>query len=77
MTWQTEQDLKCSGCGKRRDESFDPDGPDYDAVLLLCRACEARDKASARIRDGGHAEGMHIGLEETPASERILDTDLL
>lgn len=76
MTWQTEQDLKCSGCGKRRDESFNPDGPDYDATPLVCRACEARDKAAAHMRDGDNTAGIYIAIEETPADQRILASDL-
>lgn len=76
MVWVAEQELKCAGCGKRRDESFDPDGPDYDATALICRACEARDKAAERMREGGGAHGVYLALEETPASERITSDDL-
>lgn len=46
LEWQTEQALKCSGCGRPTDETMAKGADDnYDAELLVCHACAAGDRA--------------------------------
>lgn len=59
LEWQRWQDQVCSGCGNPRDECMDPDGPQYAAKPLRCRACEARDAAA---REFAEAKGDNAGL---------------
>ena len=48
LEWQAEQDAKCPGCGRPRDETMasEDEGPQYEALSMKCRACEARDIAA-------------------------------
>lgn len=48
LVWQEIQDDRCDGCGHSRSETMSPDGPDYVATPLRCRACETRE-AFARM----------------------------
>lgn len=43
MEWDEYRESLCIGCSHPRHESFDPDGPRYEAKALRCRACQARD----------------------------------
>jgi hypothetical protein len=49
--WQAWEDSLCSGCSQPRDESMDPDGPDYRAQPVRCAACETAAAAEKRFRD--------------------------
>lgn len=40
LEWLTRQKLQCPGCGRPKDESFDPEMEDqYDVTELQCHAC--------------------------------------
>lgn len=62
LAWAEAQADLCPGCGRPRDECFDPDGPDYQATLLRCRACEERDKKFTAF--DGDREGLYAVLKE-------------
>lgn len=48
LVWQEAQDDLCGGCGQPRSESMAPNGPDYEAHVLRCRACEARESVATQ-----------------------------
>ena len=53
------EDDTCGGCGQPRAESYDPDGPEYEAMDNLCRGCATLQDA----RDGPSQEkGIHWHL---------------
>jgi hypothetical protein len=56
LEWHARQKLQCPGCGRPRDESFDPSMEDhYDVTVLRCHACSYRDTmAYNRAQNGGH-----------------------
>lgn len=51
LQWMAEQNRKCSGCGNPLDECMSEDGPEYEAELLRCYACAARDDRSAKLSE--------------------------
>lgn len=52
LEWQTEQALKCSGCGGPTDETMAVGADDnYEAELLVCHKCAAGDRAERAYRD--------------------------
>lgn len=65
LVWQEAQDDACSGCGHPRSETMDPKGPDYEAVPLRCRACEAREAKAAGMQQAeGSLHGMKFAVTE-------------
>lgn len=65
LAWQEAQDEMCQ-CGHPRSETMDPNGPDYHATALRCRACETRDALMSRWRRDEHADlaGVVFGVTE-------------
>ena len=62
IAWQQDQENRCPGCGRPRDECFADDGPDYRATALVCWAC--REKVSAaRKFTGDEAAGVYVVVE--------------
>ena len=58
-------DDRCE-CGQSRSESFDPNGPDYQATPLRCRACEAREAMESQWKRDDHADlhGIKFAVTE-------------
>lgn len=57
LEWQTEDDMKCGGCGRPTDESMAPGRDDaYDAEILVCHACAAADRAEQAFRQQDHPD---------------------
>lgn len=57
LEWQTEQALKCSGCGRPTDETMSPERAEaYSAEVLVCHACAAGDKAEKAFRSQDNAD---------------------
>ena len=55
LVWQEAEDDKCS-CGHPRSETMNPNGPDYQATALRCRACEAREALASKWRRDENAD---------------------
>lgn len=67
LEWQTEDALKCV-CGQPVDESMAPGRDDaYDASVLVCHACAARDRAMNAFRSQGSPDmaGIKTSLSIT------------
>lgn len=66
LVWQEIQDDRCDGCGHSRSEAMNPDGPDYEASTLRCRACEARDALGSKWQRDEHANthGLKFAVTE-------------
>lgn len=66
LVWQEAQDDACSGCGHPRSETMDPNGPDYTATALRCRACETRDAMASKWKRDEHADfgGLRFAVTE-------------
>lgn len=65
LEWLEHQESLCGGCGRPRHESFDPDSEDsYDAHVLVCHACRAREQRAAEMRSGDNADtsGIYIAI---------------
>ena len=46
LDWQRDDDMRCSGCGHRRDETMRPERwNDWDAEIAVCNACAQADRA--------------------------------
>jgi predicted Fe-S protein YdhL (DUF1289 family) len=56
LEWHARQKMLCPGCGRPRDESFDPSMEDhYEVTVLRCHSCSYRDTmAYNRAQNGGH-----------------------
>ena len=56
LEWQTYQNQLCTGCGRERSESFDPEMDDrYDVEVVVCHSCAARERTAynrSKSRDG-------------------------
>ena len=65
MAWQEVQDDTCE-CGQSRSDSMNPDGPDYQATPLRCRACETREALAAAWQRDDHAttHGIKFAVTE-------------
>lgn len=66
LEWADYQATLCTGCGRRRDESFNPDGPDYEAEAWCCFACQARDHKAHEWREDNNADpaGIYFVVRE-------------
>ena len=64
MEWHRWQQQLCSGCGQPRSECFDAAGPAYEATVLRCRACEARDAKSKEFTEAGNPAGIYVSVVE-------------
>ena len=65
LVWQEAQDDACAGCGQPRSETMDPNGPDYEATPLRCRACEVREaRANQMAQQDGSMYGMKFAVVE-------------
>lgn len=65
LVWQECQDDACSGCGHPRSETMNPNGPDYEATPLRCRACEAREaRAHQMAQMDGPMHGMKFAVND-------------
>lgn len=63
LEWLRWQQRVCVGCSQPKDESFDPDGPSYNAEVLRCRACEAKDAKSDDFRSNkGNVNGIYFSV---------------
>jgi hypothetical protein len=76
LEWQAEDDLKCGGCGKPRDETMVSDefveaglAPDYVADMWRCRACEATGAKKKAVEEEGGEMGS--GLYFIPREVRL------
>lgn len=78
MDHQTQQALKCNGCGYPMDESMAPGRDDaYDAELWICHSCAAGESAeAAHRRDGGSMHGVRTRVFER-RPEDLLNLELL
>lgn len=67
LEWLEYKSTLCSGCGKPRHESFDPDGPEYVAEAWCCFACQTRDQKAREWRDDEHADpaGIYFLVRES------------
>lgn len=67
LEWADWRATLCTGCGRPRDESFDPDGPEYVAEAWCCFACEARDQKMKEWREDDTADqaGIYFVARET------------
>lgn len=46
LAWQDDQAVRCPGCGHHPEDVFDPEAEgQWDASLVRCHACSARDAA--------------------------------
>jgi len=66
LEWMDYKQSLCSGCGMSRLESFNPDGPNYEAEVLRCRACETREARGEKMREASNVDmnGMYIAVTE-------------
>lgn len=60
LVWQEAQDDLCAGCGYPRSETMAGDG-DYQATVLRCRACEARETLARKWQRDDNAD--HAGVK--------------
>lgn len=68
LEWQTEQALKCSGCGLPSDETTAVGrDDDWDAEVVQCHACAARDRTQRSHLQQSNAEtaGLKVRVYET------------
>jgi predicted Fe-S protein YdhL (DUF1289 family) len=75
LEWHARQKMLCPGCGRPRDESFDPSMEDhYEVTVLRCHACSYRETmAHNRARSGG---GPSYGDYLIVQPERPADADV-
>ncbi len=56
LVWQTEDALRCGGCGGPTDETMATGADDnYDAEIVVCHRCAAGDRAERAFGEG-HGE---------------------
>jgi len=68
LEWQTEQDLKCSGCGQPVTECMadEDDAPAYEVEIRRCHACKAKGvEESTMARDGDPGPGLYTVVRKT------------
>ena len=66
LEWVDYKASLCTGCGRPRSETFDPDGPEYVAEAWCCFACEERDQKAKAWREDEHADpaGIYFVVQE-------------
>jgi hypothetical protein len=72
LEWIEYEQSLCTGCGQPRSESFDPNGPEYDADYYRCRACEAMYDAQRSDQNDRTFDpaGAHYVLERVSDDEQ-------
>ncbi len=69
MQWLEYRVSLCSGCGSPRVESFDPvNERRYEAHVLKCHACAARDGKARVVRDNNdsNVSGLYFAATLKP-----------
>jgi len=71
LEWQTEQSLRCPGCGRPTDETTAVGrDDDYNAEVIVCHACAAGDRVERMYRENhGDTAGMRRRIWESDATE--------
>lgn len=60
LEWMRNERARCPGCGHHADDVFDPDAEgQWDAQLLRCHACAARDAAVEANREINR-DGLYV-----------------
>lgn len=80
LAWQSEQDLRCPGCGQPKEEAYAEDAggavgrlPAYEPVDIRCHACQQIERAQKQFAEDKNPMmgSLYFGVRRIPDEKRV------